>query len=71
MMSSLTSLLSDDANFDLEWLLVNSDTELDSSMELGEHPDSMIARTQARPPDPDSPDRKQTEPRQGGFDINI
>ena len=57
-----------DPNFDLEWLFVNSDTEPDSSIELGERPDNMMDMdmTQPLPPHPDSSDSNQTEPRQGG-----
>ena len=62
-----------DPNFDLEWLFVNSDTEPDSSIELGERPDNMMDMdmTQPLPPHPDSSDSNQTEPRQGGSGINV
>ena len=60
----------DDANFNLEWLFVSSDNEPDSSMELGEHPDSMMDITLPLPPDLNTPDRVQTNPRQEGRDIN-
>lgn len=60
----------DDPNFDLEWLFANSDTEPDSSIELGEHPDNLMDMTQPLPPHPDSLDSSQTEPRQGGSGIN-